>query len=64
MEQENDEIKIIGKRKTFKSLFVRNIPISLFNKMEDVREKEGLSYSHQMRLALRFWFENRKDGKI
>lgn len=49
--------KQIGKRKNFKSLYVRNIPNSIWAKMNKKREEEQISFSDQIRTALRFWFD-------
>ena len=45
-------------RKNFKSLCIRNVPIGLIEKMQEIKDKEGMSFTSQIRRALRFWFKN------
>ena len=45
---------------THKSFCIRNLPNSLYFKMKETKEKNGFTFTRQIREALKFWFENSK----
>jgi len=53
----------MGKEKIFRTLTIRNMPYELKNKMQEECERTGKSMSHQMRRAIRFWFEKQEEVK-
>ena len=54
---------VIGRRKYFRTVRARNVEIELFDKMNDKKLKEDMSYSHQIRTALKYWYDNEAPRK-
>jgi len=49
--------------KTFGKFTMRNIPLSLIEKMREAKEQMNISYSEQVRAGLRLYFKELEDAK-